>query len=108
MDSLDIADHSTTGARAGSATFALNHERVVDSRAGRVWEMLIAAFPATHRRKVSNRPVAQSALEGVLPRSRARRVILRRVAAARSSRLRSRAAALPPDRYSRGSAVRRL
>jgi hypothetical protein len=68
MDSLDIADHSTTGARAGSATVALNHERVVDSRAGRAWEMLIAAFPATHRRKVSNRPVAQSALDGVLRR----------------------------------------
>jgi hypothetical protein len=53
--SLDIADHSTTGARAGSATVALNQERVVDSRAGRAWEILVAAFPTTHRSKVRNR-----------------------------------------------------
>jgi len=54
LGSLDIADHSTTGAYAGSATVALNHEHVVDSRAGRAWEMLVAAFPVTHRRKVRN------------------------------------------------------
>jgi hypothetical protein len=54
LGSLDIADHSTTGAYAGSATVALNHEHVVDNRAGRAWEMLVAAFPVTHRRKVRN------------------------------------------------------
>jgi hypothetical protein len=31
-----------------------NHEHVVDNRAGRAWEMLVAAFPVTHRRKVRN------------------------------------------------------
>ena len=54
LGSLNIADYSTDGATLELTTVCASHERIVDNGAAPRWEIQIAAFPVTHRKRLRN------------------------------------------------------
>lgn len=60
---LNIADYSTDGATLELTTVCASHERIVDNGAPPRWEIQIAAFPVTHRKRLKNRRQKHIALD---------------------------------------------